>query len=173
MPTSPDALDIVTLAEAKTFLNIEADETDEDDELQSFITAMTNVIEAEVGPVVQREETAIMDGSWSNGVKAPRWPIVSVTSGAYLSDDQVVDVTAMVPSKGLIVARNGASMPSVSWQMTYQAGRPSIPSHIKKGALEVLKLAWATQRGQEAPAFLISYRAAAWFKGESFSLGFA
>lgn len=168
------ALDIVTLAEARAFLNIADSDTSEDVELQVFITGMTDIIEAEVGPVVARSETAGIDGSVGlSEIPAPKWPMVSITSGTYLSDSSAVDVTKMVGRKGLIVTIDASPLPLQPWTLTYQAGRSAIPSSVKQGALEVLKLAWATQRGKEAPAFLISYRAAAWFRPKALALGFA
>ncbi len=103
----------------------------------------------------------------------PSWPVLSVTSGTYLSDSSTVDVSKMVADNGMIFQSNGSAMPYRTWTMTYQEGRAEVPDGIKKGALEVLQLAWATQRTKDAPAFLIPYRAAAWFKPHARKLGFA
>lgn len=173
-----DDLDLLTLAEARAFLNIADIDTSENDELAAFITGLTPVVEAEVGPVVQREETAIVNTAGNCWMfAAPKWPVTSVVSGAYLDDETDVDVTKMIADKGMILTSDASPMPFRPWTMTYVAGivddTASVPQNIKSGAGEVLKLAWATQRGKEAPAFLISYRAAAWFNPSAFALGFA
>ncbi len=175
-----DTLDLVTLTEAREFLNIDSDDTVDDTEIQGFITAITPVVEAEIGPVVERTETAIIyDSGCYNAIPAPRWPISSLTSGSYLDSSGSVDITNMIADSGLLVTTNGAAFPAKAWTLTYVPGRAAntaaVPLGIKKGALEVLSLAWGSQRvpGQ-APAFLISYRAAAWFKPyKSGSVGFA
>ncbi len=172
-----DALDLVTLAEAKAFLNMDTDDTSEDTELANFITGMTPVVEAEVGPVVLRSQTAVIYGMDANAVPAPTWPVASVTSGTYLSNSTSVDVSKMIADQGLILTSDGSTLPLLPWTMTYQAGRvantAAVPLNIKSGALEILKLAWESQRGGTPPAFLISYRAAAWFKPSAFAVGFA
>lgn len=178
MPVTPDALDIVTLVEAREFLKPRAGDTGSDDEMQRFITRLTPAVETEVGPVVQRAEIAAIDGACGFcETSAPKWPMVSVTSGTYLSDGSAVVTSKMVSRKGLIVTTDGSPLPLRPWTMTYLAGRvantAAVPGNIKGGALEMLKLAWATQRGQDAPAFLVSYRASAWFKSDQYALGFA
>lgn len=179
-----DALDLVTLAEAKAFLNMDADDTSEDSELSSFITGITKVIESGddkfhgVGPVVEREQTAIVAAAgYCYSVSAPAWPIASLTSGAYLDDDSTVDITQMIADRGLLITKNYSPFPARPWTLTFQAGRVAatadVPQNIKNGALEVLKLAWTSQRGGQPPAFLIPYRAAAWLTADAFALGFA
>lgn len=168
-----NGLEIVTLADAKAFLNMDPSVTSEDDELQSFITAMTDVVEAEVGPIVQRALVADIDGLCGTTITPPTWPVISVTSGTYLLDSSDVDVSKIVPRKGVLTTIDGSWLPLSPWVATMQVGRTDIPDSIRSGALEVLKLAWATQRGSDAPAFLISYRAAAWFKPTAYALGFA
>lgn len=169
----PGALDIVTLDEARAFLNIDSDDSAEDSELGSFITAITDVVEAEVGPIVPRSKSSIIYTCGELEYPAPDWPIVSLTSGAYLDDSTAVDITRLIFDRGVLLTNNASPLPGRPWTLTYSAGRAVTPDSIKKGALEVLKLAWGTQRGQDAPAFLIPYRAAAWFKSSQFSLGFA
>lgn len=173
-----DLLDIVTLAEAKAFLEFDTDDTSQDDELQSFITAITGIVEEEIGPVVQREATSLIRPlTVVTQMPTPDWPIQSVTSGVYLDDSTDVDTSKIIANEGILLTTDGTILPSRAWTMTYVAGlvadTASVPLGIKKGALEILKLAWASQRTGEPPAFLISYRAAAWLKRYAPNLGFA
>jgi hypothetical protein len=169
-----DPLDIVTLTEARTFLNFDDDSSsDDDDELQGFITALTPVVEAEVGPVVSRETSDIIYPT-GGAVPLPQWPVVSLTSGVLLHDDSVVDVAGMTADKSMLFMTDGSSLPFEPWTLTYVVGRESIPANIRQGALEILGLAWETQRGEgDLPAFLIPYRAAAWLRPTPALPGFA
>jgi hypothetical protein len=73
------------------------------------------------------------------------------------------------------VLRNpaGALPGAYDLQVTVTVGMVPIPENIKSGAKEILDLAWATQRGKDRPAFLVSYRAQAWLSNSEQSLGFA
>ncbi len=178
-----DTLDLLTLAEARKFLNIDGADTSEDDELADFITGITPVVESGdanwsgIGPVVLRSRSTIIYGASANAVPAPVWPIDSLTSGAYLLDDSPVDVSAMVVDQGLILTKDGSALPLRPWTLTYQAGfvadTASVPQNIKKGAAEILRLAWASQRLSDPPAFLVPFRAMHWFGANTFALGFA
>lgn len=172
-----DASDLVTLEEAKSFLNIPDDVTDDDTELGGFISGITRPVENLVGVVVQRSVTDILYPSSGLTIPLPRWPVVSLTSGVLLRNGGPVDVSNMVADRSVLWMKNYAIFPVEPWALTYLAGQvadtASVPQNIKYGALEVLKLAWATQRGADAPAFLVSYRAEAWLSPDELLLGFA
>lgn len=170
------ALEIVTLGEARDFLQFDDGDTAEDAKLLDFITGVTPVVEREVGPVVAREVTDIIYPTQTSEypfIALPQSPVVSLTSGALLRDDSTVDVSAMVADSGVLFTKDGSALPGEPWSLTYVVGRADVPQNIKMGALEILDLAWDTQRESDAPAFLISYRAAAWLKPDILSLGFA
>lgn len=165
------ALDIFTLQEAKDFLNIE--DSSDDAELAGFISGVTAVVEDVVGPVVPRPVTSIFYPTQERAIPLPVWPVISLTSGQLVRNGSPVDVTNMVIDRGALWMKNYAILPVEPFTLTYQAGRATTPDNIKKGAQEILKLAWASQRNSDAPAFLISYRAMAWLQPEATSLGFA
>jgi len=168
-----DPLDIVTLPAAKKFLGMDDGVTDEDLQLADFITGITPVVEREVGPVVAREVTDIIYPSSNLPVPLPRWPVVSITAGALLRDSSAVDTSKMVFDNGMIFTSDSSPMPSEPWRLTYVVGRDPVPQNLRLGALEILDLAWATQRDQDPPAFLISFRAMAWLKPDPPLPGFA
>lgn len=171
-----DTLDIVSLLEARDFLGFDSGDSSDDGKLLEFITGITPVVEREVGPVVARTVTDIIYATQTSAcpmVTLPQWPVVSLTSGALLRDDSAVDVSAMVTDKGVLFTKDFTPLPAGPWRLTYVVGRSPVPENIKNGALEILDLAWATQREQDAPAFLVSYRAMAWLKSGVLALGFA
>ena len=152
---------------------MDAGDTEEDGELGEFITGVTPVVEREVGPVVARVETDLIVPCGGGPVPLPQWPVVSITSGVLLRDGSSVDVSKMVADRGMLFTSDGSSLPSVPWRLTYVVGHSPVPQNLKLGALEILDLAWATQRDQDPPAFLISFRAMAWLKPDPPLPGFA
>lgn len=171
---------IVSLAEAKDFLDI--DDSDEDDLLRGMLEGITAVVEdgdgksfAGVGPVVRRTVTTRIPGDGREGYMLPYTAIVSLTSGAYVSDASAVTLTSYTFTDGILRPAYGGRLPSADWTLTYVVGRPDLPANIRMGALEILREAWDSQRGsREIPsAYLIPYRAQAWLGGDSQALGFA
>jgi hypothetical protein len=170
---------IIGLEEAKDFLNIT--DTSQDEELRAMIEGVTAVVESGdgkdfpgVGPVVRRTVTTVVraDGSCYE-YPLPTTQILSLTSGAYLDGGGSVSLTGYTFDDSILRAPYGGYLPSAPWTLTYVVGRPSLPSNIRMGALEILKLAWASQRGGDQPAFLVSFRALAWLGSETPALGFA
>lgn len=170
--------DLLTLDEAKTALRLRDDDSERDDLVQEYIDAVTSVVEARVGWVSTRSITVeIRDGGQE--VALPGSRVISLTSGAYIDGGAVIDVTGMrVGVGGVLRNINGSGLPSQPWTLTLEVGMNPIPGAIKRGAAEILIEAWKSQRGKpgEVPdtnAFLIPYRAAAWFAGYELGPGFA
>lgn len=160
---------LVTLAEAKTFLNIQDVATDA--EVTALIAAITPIIERETGPVDARSVTSVVV---SDGRAAlPLTNITGITSITVLSSGATVSVTGISSDKSILRYANGTPLPSGELSVVYTVGLATVPANIKYGALEVLKLAWAAQVNEDLPAFLLSYRASAWFAPNQVSLGFA
>jgi hypothetical protein len=86
----------------------------------------------------------------------------------------VVDLTGYTFDQGILRPPYSGTLPTTPWTLTYVVGIPSLPANIRMGALEILELAWNSQRGNgEAPTFLIPYRAQAWLGSYTQALGFA
>lgn len=162
---------IVGLAEAKAYLNIEDDDGDE--ELRAFIEGVTEVVEngdgndfRGVGPVVRRTVTATIYPNGSCVASLPYTEVLSLTSAVDVGTGVTVSLTGYTFDQGVLRPAYGADLPLRPWTITYVVGRPSLPANIRLGALEILKLAWNSQRGNgEPPAFLVPYRAQAWLGG--------
>lgn len=161
--------ELLSIYEAKEVLRLRDDKPERDDLLQAFVDGITTVVEEIVGPV--SEQTVTVDIRRSGyEVVLPYMNVISLTSGVYIADATTVDVTGMyVASGGILRNTDGSQLPTSEWRLTMVAGMATVPAAIQRAAGEILILAWATQRqipgSDEAPAFLIPYRAAAWLAG--------
>ncbi|HWU23085.1 MAG TPA: hypothetical protein VN088_16225 [Nocardioides sp.] len=167
-----DPLDIITLADAKAFLNETT--SDNDAEIAQFITACTPLIEQEIGAVVPRTVTTDIFPNEDTGlVTVPVGPVLSITSAAMISDGSALDISQWYDDDGILRTKDGSGLPVEPFSLTMSAGREPVPENIQAGLKEVLRLAWASQRMAEPPAFLLSYRAQTWLGPSATALGFA
>lgn len=141
---------IVTLEEAKQGLNIRTDS--DDAELESFLLAATEQVEAIVGPVREKVVTE-RHAAAGDTLVLRTTPVLSVGSivgrlGAvslYGSGDLDVD-----PATGIVRVSYGGrfSFPTYGGvDVTYIAGRTEVPEAIKKATIIILDHLWKTQRG--------------------------
>ena len=160
--------DLLELEDAKDALRLKDEDATRDAILDVFIEGVTSVVEERVGWVTERDVTVDVRSTGA-AVVLPGMNVISLTSGASISDDSDVDVSGMyVDSAGILRNKDGSRLPSSPWRLTMVVGMDPIPEAIKRGAAEVLIEAWASQRqapSTELKPFLISYRAAAWFSG--------
>jgi hypothetical protein len=158
---------IMSLADAREYLNFEAGQVINDVELQTFMEAATPVIEAEVGAVARRTVTATFDPGCTPVL--PVRPVISLTSGALVSTGATVDITSLVVVElgGYLRSKTYAPLPFEPWTLTYVAGRTIVPADMRTAVGEVVKNLWSSQRGaggsragqQSVPTFVLSYRA--------------
>lgn len=73
-----DQLDVLTLAEAKTAINMPSDNTDHDTELAQYVTAISRLLDRECGPVVQRTITDELHHDPGQVVTLRHTPVVSI-----------------------------------------------------------------------------------------------
>jgi len=155
-----DAVDVLTLAEAKLFLNIT--DTRFDAELPDFITAASKMWVGRIGPVTSTAYDEWYDGG-SSRITTRRWPVLAVT----LVEEQFGPIkytltdssTALGTwtytidlSTGLLIKRAwGMAIPFAGGQrnvhVQYTAGYATIPADIKKAVGAITLHLWETQRG--------------------------
>lgn len=73
-----DTLDVLTLAEAKTAINMTAANTDHDAELAMHITAVSRLLDRECGPIVQRTVTDELHNDPGDAVTLRYSPVASI-----------------------------------------------------------------------------------------------
>lgn len=137
---------LLSLEDARATLNLSA--TTDDEELRSYIEAVTSLIEARIGPVVPR--TVVETVSGRNYLLLSETPVVSVTSIAGIYPDSttlsLVDLTTD-SATGTIGYLSRAALGG-TYTVTYVAGRTGIiPPRITQAARVLLKHLWSTQRG--------------------------
>lgn len=138
---------LLTLADAKAQLNITG--TADDDELQVYVDSVTPVIENYVGPVEPREVVETHDGGVRLVLVLRQTPVLSLTAvSSVLSGGMVPSVEDLVlvdPGTGEVRRRDGGYLRGLL-QVTYQAGRPSVPPTINLAARILVQHLWRTQR---------------------------
>jgi len=143
---------IVTLADAKAQLNIQASDTSEDAELQGFVDAATAVVETQLGQVV--EPRTVVDqfdfDSCTTAFLLRAVPVISLTSIVSLDGSQSWTVTSPVmhvdgPS-GSVTVLSGPPLVGMA-VVTHQAGLTAIGANVRLAELIIIQHLWETQRG--------------------------
>lgn len=139
---------IVSLADAKKQLNIDADNTDDDEEIQGFIRSITEPCERIAGSLVRAVHVEKhRGGGYSLALNRP--PVLSLTSVVAIQtggvDQAVADLDVDGPTA--IVQRLDGGRMCGPYRVTYVAGRTDIQAHIRLAGLIILQHLWETQRG--------------------------
>jgi hypothetical protein len=163
----PDPLDIVTLNEAKSELNIDINDTSVDAVISRYVTAASRRIDKLCGPVVARTVTDTFDGGRLQAIRFVRLsaePVLAFTSvteyaggtpqaltAETLTTNTVTDYQ-FVPETGMLFRRASGNP---SWfplgeqniVVVYTAGRAVDTTHadadFKMGALWAVKKMWS------------------------------
>ena len=159
-----DTLDILTLPEAKTALNIDALNVDHDDEIAQHVTAISRIIDDECGPVVQRTITAELHDGGGASIVLRHAPVASVTTLREAAGSTITTLTAVGFGEtgdgyslkdGVLSRRFGGSVSS--WtsgnalEVTYVAGRyastAAVDAKFKAAAAAILRRLWKREAG--------------------------
>jgi hypothetical protein len=140
---------LISLADAKKQLNIDASATADDVELQGYIDAVTGPVEQQLGYAVEPRtvtERITVRGSAST-VTLGTAPVLAVVS-ATADDGQTWtpdDLDVLDPWTGDVEA----SWPSFTGRVTfvYRVGLSPVPPHVRLGSLIIVQHLWETQRG--------------------------
>ncbi len=140
---------VVSLREAKEFLNITS--TTSDQELRRFLMVVSASGEQFTGRVFgRRAVSAEVDGG-ARSVVVPDCPIVSVSQIAENGSVVAADGYRVRSAAGGVIERRSGAV--ASWwaaglvSVDYIAGYQAQPEQDRQGALVMLKHLWETQRG--------------------------
>jgi hypothetical protein len=153
---------LVSLADAKRQLGIDPTYTDDDDELRSWIAAMTGPVELHKNEViVQRQFTFTWEqrcSGWKFRLfKLPVVQLISLTgiiwgtTTTYVSAPIAAGTTSggyfIDPDTGIV--KQILAGPSLSGYVTavWTAGYSVIPQHYQNAAMMLLQALWETRRG--------------------------
>lgn len=154
-----DTLDVLTLTEGKTAANITT--TDHDTELAQQITAISRLLDAEVGCVVQRAVADELHDGGSRRVTTRLWPVASFTSVTEDIHGTPTLLTAYVAepfdrAPALFsgrLERDDSKFPTGRWnvEVSYVAGRyantAAVDARFKSCAAAVLRRLWKRESG--------------------------
>nr|WP_062336187.1 hypothetical protein [Herbidospora sakaeratensis] len=161
--TAPDAADeepfdvpppwgeagIISLTQAKSTLNIDLDDHQDDDEITGFIQAMTGPIERIVGATVRHTHREKVDGGHAIALNhTPVMSIVSITAIRTGVTAPALDALDVDGPTGIIERLDGGRIYG-PLRIEYVAGRSVIEAYITLAANLILQHMWETQRGSQ------------------------
>ena len=169
-----DPLDILTLAEGHTAINLPTANVDHDVELAQQITAVSAVIDAEAGSVVQRTVTGEVHDGGGYALVTNLWPVSAITT---VTDDLGGTPTAITAYRkepfdrmpgmfsGRLELDNDALFTTGRWNVsvTYTAGRyantAAVAPRFKTCAASVLRRLWKRESGTwaQSPEFFENF----------------
>lgn len=164
--TTPGGQQLMSLTEAKGYLNIPSSDRTRDTKLLQFIAELTPVVEAITGPIIQRIISETYDG---------QGPFISLRNRPVASVNSVTEYRGPIPypltqiptpdlgtiysymfeAPGRVVRRTvGGGMTDFprgldSIFITYTAGRASVPANVTGAIKELLRIHFQdTQQGR-------------------------
>ncbi len=142
------SIGVISLADARAYLNIPSGVTVDDEEIRSFLEAAQSLCEYEVGgPLVRTAYTEVHDGG-ASVLLLDKGPVISVASVTVAG--VLVPPTAYVVDAGPARIRSlagafGSTAGSVT--VVYSAGYGTPPAVARQAVQEALRHLWTTQRG--------------------------
>lgn len=140
---------VLSMAEARAHLNLT--DTNDDEELRSWLETVTRVVESQVGDVVVKTVGPERQ-SGGRSLWLRRRPVLSVTSiGPWLTSGSTytpADVRAT--ESGRVELLSGGCFTGGPFAVLYQVGRTTLTANIRDGSKIILKHCWETQRGASA-----------------------
>lgn len=140
---------VLVVGEVKDHLNIS--DTGSDAELMAFAARAEAAVASRCGPLTATSVTARVRGGGRS--LTPRvTPILSITSVTPVGGSALTTSTLHAPENGLrgpatIEYVDGGWFGSRWYDVTYQAGRQTVPDDLRLAVLEAVRFYWETQRG--------------------------
>lgn len=164
--TTAGGQQLISLTEAKGYLNIPSSDRSRDTKLIQFIAELTPVVEAITGPILQRPVSETYDGQGAF-ISLRNRPVISVNSVTEYrgpipypltqvpTPDLGTIYSYMFETAGRIIRRTvGGGMTDFprglnSIYVVYTAGRPTVPANVTGAIKELLRIHFQdTQQGR-------------------------
>lgn len=163
-----DALDVLTLEEAKTALNLKLDTYTHDAEVAMWVTAVSRRLDDICGPIVTRTVTEEIHSGGGSALWLYKTPVASITTLTEYSSTTGTVLTAetnttkpdagylLDPEAGRVYRRAGGGASTFTAGdrnivVTYVAGRfagtASVDPKFKAAAGAVLRRLWSREQG--------------------------
>lgn len=145
-------MSVLSLDDAKSHLN--STKSVNDAELQSTIDAAEAAIAKRVGPLAVVSVTSRVQGC-TDALYLPTTPVVSLTSVTPVGGS-AIDVSSLTTSGGTVSVILGGSFYGRLYDVTYTAGRSTVPDDLLFAIKQMVKHLWESQRATgvsgDAPA---------------------
>jgi hypothetical protein len=141
---------LMSLADGKLYLNIPTTDTSNDREVSDFIDVVTAIVEDQIGPIIPRTVIERHDSGQKLALRTG--PVISITSiqpwlvGSWGETVPVGDVR-VDPRTWIVERRSMFPFFRGPYEVTFKAGRASIPATVIHAAKVILDHIWETQRG--------------------------
>lgn len=138
-------MSVLDLTDAKAYLNIVGDASDT--ELTAFIAAAEAAVAQEVGPLSTSTVTKRVPGyAWN--LYLPVYPAVSLTSVTVVGSATTLTVSDLYLDKdsGQVSYNGGSFFGASAYDVTYVAGRASMPADLLMAVRKMLRVMWVDQR---------------------------
>ncbi|MFI0825722.1 hypothetical protein ACH4Q7_14840 [Streptomyces roseolus] len=139
---------LLTLDEAKSVLELTST-TKYDVDIQTYVDALTPVIERHTGPIEQRTVTETVN-AYGPLLAVSQVPALTLTSLTPIhTTGTAVDVAELVldGAAGIVRRLDGGAFAGGPWTAVYTAGRPSVPANVTVAARMLLQHWWRTRYG--------------------------
>ncbi|WP_435251701.1 hypothetical protein [Streptomyces tendae] len=144
---------LVSLKRAKGQLNIDEDDTSDDDELRGMITGGSLAVERHLGRIVARRSfTERRTPDRQGRVLLSHVPVLALTTVQTPDGATAWDVNDLQfdPDSGLVTAVAGPALRG-DVDFTYPAGLRIVPEDYQLATLIIIQHLWETQRGRMGP----------------------
>ena len=139
-----------TLDEFRAFLNVDANDTVDDEERYGKLLAATETVENRCGAMRVRTVSETVRADSAGMIDVSEGPLVSVTS--LTLDGTAVDLSGVdVDTETGILEATGAAL-SGRYVVVYVVGREPVPEALKEATLLVAEQLWLSQRGPSTTA---------------------
>jgi hypothetical protein len=137
---------VLTLALAKTHLNIPATVVTQDTELQTVIDAAEAAIVQACGGLEAASTSSRVRGG-TDRLVLPVPPVISLTSVTPVGGTALTVGDLMVSASGVVEYTAGGFFSDRWYDVVYSAGRASCPADLLLAVRELVRHIWDTQRG--------------------------
>jgi len=136
----------LSLDDAKAYLRLPLDSSDDDAKLQGFIDSAESTLAKRVGPLEPTTVTRRISGG--SALVLPVMPVISLTSitpinaAALTLSDYYLNTES-----GVVTHIWGGYFPSIAYDVVYQAGRTTLDDDLVLAIQVLVEHLWTPQRG--------------------------
>jgi len=140
-------MSVVDLTSTKIHLNVTVSTYDA--ELQTFIDRAESLLAKKIGPLSSAATTSKVPGDAAE-LRLPVTPVISLTS-VTSNAGAVATLADLTVRDDLVEYTIGGYFSAPWYTVVYNAGRATLPEHLKLAVVELVRHLWETQRGAGRP----------------------